>query len=78
MADVVKITRLATGKEVEVKVQNSTINAMDLKSLGLAVYDSGYVNTASCKSKITFIDGDKGWCAWSLYAVNTGNGDTHV
>ncbi len=56
-----------TGQEYEVPITDGTIKAADLGQIksddgvpGLAVYDPGFVNTASCRSAVTFIDGDEG------------------
>lgn len=49
-----------TGKKIEIPVQDDTIRATDLKPLGVTVYDPGFMNTASCISRISYIDGDKG------------------
>ncbi len=55
-----------TGKKYEVPIQNGAIKATDLYQIkvnedeGLVSYDPGFMNTASCQSKITYIDGDKG------------------
>ena len=38
-------------------------------SPGLAVYDPGFVNTASCRSAVTFIDGDKGILEYRGYPI---------
>ena len=53
-----------TGKEYEIPISDGTIRAADLGQIkvdddepGLATYDPGFVNTASCKSSVTFIDG---------------------
>src|SRR5688572_27493955 len=61
------ITDNRTGKEYELPVENGTIRAMDLRQIkvadddfGLMSYDPAFMFTASCKSRITFIDGDKG------------------
>src|SRR5688500_16710375 len=61
------ITDNRTGKEYELPVENGTIRAMDLRQIkvadddfGLMTYDPAFMNTAACKSRITFIDGDKG------------------
>jgi len=55
------------GSSYELPIQYNTINAMDLRQIktsdedfGLMTYDPAFMNTASCKSKITYIDGDKG------------------
>jgi citrate synthase len=67
MPDTLTITDNRTGKTYEVKVENDTIRAMDLRQIkvndgdfGLMPYDPGYTNTAACKSRVTYIDGDKG------------------
>jgi citrate synthase len=56
-----------TGKSYEVPVEHGTIRALDLRKIkvadddfGLMTYDPAFTNTASCKSRITYIDGDKG------------------
>ena len=61
------ITDNRTGKQYEVPIENDTIRAMDLRKIkvndddfGLMTYDPAFMNTASCKSSITFIDGDQG------------------
>ncbi|MCB0314995.1 MAG: citrate (Si)-synthase, partial [Calditrichaeota bacterium] len=54
------ITDHRTGKTYQVKIENDTINAMDLRQIkvkdddfGMMTYDPGFKNTASCKSNIT-------------------------
>ncbi|HEY4643255.1 MAG TPA: citrate synthase [Bacteroidota bacterium] len=56
-----------TGKEYPIPITNGTIKAVDLRQIkvspedfGLMSYDPAFMNTASCESRITFIDGDKG------------------
>ena len=65
--DSLTITDNRTGKQYELPIENETIKALDLRKIkvadddfGLMTYDPAFMNTASCKSKITFIDGDKG------------------
>jgi len=66
-----------TGASVEIPVQeNGTISAMSLRNIkiskddfGLMSYDPGYMNTACCTSKITFIDGDKGILQYRGYPI---------
>lgn len=65
--DTLTITDNRTGKSYEVAIEDNTIHAMDLRQIksseedfGLMTYDPAFTNTASCKSKITYIDGDKG------------------
>ena len=61
------ITDQRNDKTYEAPIENGTIRAMDLRKIktdpedfGLMTYDPAFMNTASCKSSITFIDGDKG------------------
>ncbi len=72
----VTVTDNRTGKTIEVPIQNGTIKALDLRVLktspedfGLMTYDPAFMNTASCKSKITFIDGDKGILEYRGYPI---------
>jgi citrate synthase len=74
--DTLTITDNRTGKTYEVPIQDGTIKAMDLRQIkvaaddfGLMTYDPGYMNTASCKSRITFIDGDKGILNYRGYPI---------
>jgi len=66
-ANSLTITDNRTGKQYEVGIQDETIKALDLRQIkvsdgdfGLMTYDPAFMNTASCKSRITFIDGDRG------------------
>src|SRR5260370_38784557 len=70
------ITDNRTGKQYEVPIENDTIRATDLRKIkvdendfGLMTYDPAFMNTASCKSKITFIDGDKGILRYRGYPI---------
>ena len=70
------ITDNRTGKQFEVPIENGTIKAMDLRQIkvgdddfGLMTYDPAFMNTASCKSRITFIDGDKGILEYRGYPI---------
>jgi citrate synthase len=65
-----------TGKEYELAITDGTIRAADLKQIavgdddpGLATYDPGFVNTASCRSSITYIDGDVGILEYRGYPI---------
>jgi citrate synthase len=60
----------------EIPIQNGTIRAMDLRQIksgpddfGLMTYDPAFMNTASCQSEITFIDGDKGILRYRGYPI---------
>jgi len=70
------ITDNRTSKTYTVPVENGTIRAMDLRQIktdpedfGLMTYDPAFMNTASCRSKITFIDGDKGILRYRGYPI---------
>src|ERR687897_640169 len=76
MADTLSITDNRTGKSYEIPITEGTIRATDLKKIttggedqGLATYDPAFMNTAACKSKITFIDGDKGILEYRGYPI---------
>jgi citrate synthase len=64
-----------TGKKYEVPVRNGAIKATDLFQIkvtddeGLVSYDPGFMNTASCQSKITYIDGDRGILRYRGYPI---------
>src|ERR1700755_3485651 len=65
-----------TGQEYDVPITDGTIKAADIGQIkagedapGLAVYDPGFVNTASCRSAVTFIDGDKGILEYRGYPI---------
>jgi citrate synthase len=70
------ITDNRTGKVYEIPIENDTIKASDLRQIkvnpddfGMMSYDPAFMNTASCKSKITFIDGDKGILRYRGYPI---------
>ncbi|HSR52170.1 MAG TPA: citrate synthase [Acidobacteriota bacterium] len=78
------ITDNRTGKEYEVPIRYGTypgygasINCIDLRKIkasdddfGLLAYDPGFTNTASCKSSITFVDGEKGILRYRGYPID--------
>jgi citrate synthase len=76
MADTLTITDNRTGQQFEVPITDGTIRAMDLRKIkasdddfGLMTYDPAFQNTASCRSSITFIDGDKGILEYRGYPI---------
>jgi citrate synthase len=77
MADEKTITVIddATGKQVKLPVLKSTAgpNAIDIrklyKELGYFTFDPGFMSTASCESRITFIDGNKGILLYRGYPI---------
>jgi len=71
------ITDNRTGKTYEVPITEDTIKAIDLKQIhavdgdfGLMTYDPAFMNTASCRSAITYIDGDAGILRYRGYPVD--------
>ena len=71
------ITDNRSGKQYEIGIENDTIKALDLRKIkvadddfGLMTYDPAFMNTASCKSRITFIDGDKGILEYRGYPID--------
>ena len=70
------ITDNRTGKSYEVPIAEGTIRATDLRKIktgaedfGLMTYDPAFMNTAACRSSITFIDGDKGILEYRGYPI---------
>jgi citrate synthase len=70
------VTDNRTGKVYQIPVEDDTIRALDLRQIkmdeddfGLMSYDPGYTNTASTKSTITYIDGDKGILRYRGYPI---------
>src|SRR5947208_16638836 len=74
--DSLSVTDNRTGKSYELPITDGTIRALDLREIktgtedfGLLSYDPAYLNTASCRSSITYIDGDKGILRYRGYDV---------
>lgn len=74
--DTLTVTDNRNGKQYEIPIKNDTIRAIDLRPLkvqasdfGMMSYDPAFTNTASCSSKITYIDGDKGILRYRGYAI---------
>jgi citrate synthase len=74
--DSLTITDNRTGKVYELPISEGTIKAPDLRQIktsdddfGLMTYDSAFLNTAACRSAITFIDGDKGILRYRGYPI---------
>jgi citrate synthase len=70
------ITDNRTGKRYELPVEHGTIRAIDLRQIkvdpddfGLMSYDPAFSNTASTRSTITFVDGDKGILRYRGYPI---------
>ncbi len=76
MPDTLTITDNRTGKTYEVEISHDTIRAIELRQIkveetdfGMMTYDPGYTNTASTKSTITYIDGEKGILEYRGYPI---------
>ena len=83
MADSLSITDSRTGEKYEVPIfagtfpdRGSAINASELRRIraseedfGLLAHDPGFLNTSSCRSRITFIDGDAGILRYRGYSI---------
>jgi citrate synthase len=74
--DTLTVTDNRTGKTYELEVTDGTVRAMDFRQMkvdeddfGLMTYDPAYTNTASTRSAITFIDGDKGILEYRGYPI---------
>lgn len=74
--DTLTIIDNRTGKKYQIPIEHGTIKAMDLRQIrasdddfGLMTYDPAFTNTASCKSEITYIDGDKGILNYRGYPI---------
>jgi citrate synthase len=74
--DTLTITDNRTGKTYEIPVEHDTIRAIDLRQIkvhdddfGMMSYDPAYLNTACCRSDITYIDGDKGILRYRGYPI---------
>jgi citrate synthase len=74
--DTLTVTDNRTGRIYEIPVVDGAISAMDLRGIkvsdtdfGLLSYDPGFKNTASCRSEVTFIDGDAGILRYRGYPI---------
>jgi citrate synthase len=76
MTDTLTIVDNRTGKKYDLPIHDGTIRAMDLRQIktgpedfGLMTYDPAFMNTANCRSAITYIDGDKGILLYRGYPI---------
>ncbi len=76
MPDTLTITDNRTGKTYEIPIKDGAVRAIDLRQIkvsdddfGLMSYDPAFMNTASCRSAITFIDGNKGILRYRGYPI---------
>src|SRR5437763_126918 len=70
------VTDNRTGQTYELEISDGTVKAMDLRQIktgdddfGLMAYDPAFTNTASCRSAITYIDGDNGVLEYRGYPI---------
>ena len=75
-SETLTVTDNRTGKSYELPINDGTVRAMDLRQIktgdddfGLMTYDPAYTNTASCRSSITYIDGDVGILEYRGYPL---------
>ncbi len=75
-SSVLQVTDSRTGRSYELPITDGAIRAIDLRQIkaseddfGLLSYDPAFLNTASCRSAITFIDGDKGILRYRGYPI---------
>jgi citrate synthase len=75
-AETLSVTDNRTGRRYEVPIEDGTVRAMAFRDVkvsdddfGLMSYDPAYTNTASCRSSITFIDGDRGILEYRGYPI---------
>ena len=76
MSESLTIVDNRTGKKYDLPIYDGTIRAMDLRQIrnapddfGLMTYDPAFLNTANCRSAITYIDGDKGVLLYRGYPI---------
>ncbi len=75
-SDTLTVTDNRTGQTFELPITDGTVRAMDFRQMkvdeddfGLMTYDPAFTNTASCRSAVTFIDGDAGILEYRGYPI---------
>ncbi len=69
MADTLTVIDNRTGKKLELPIEHGAIHAAELTRLGIVSYDPALLNTAACKSKISYIDGERGILRYRGYPI---------
>src|SRR5580765_4721011 len=69
MPDTITVTDNRTGAVHELPIEEGAIRATGLRALDLMSYDPAFLNTASVRSAITFIDGDEGILRYRGYPI---------
>jgi len=74
--DTLSVTDNRTGATYEIPISDGTVRAIDFRQIttggddfGLMVYDPAFTNTASCRSAVTYIDGDRGVLEYRGYPI---------
>ena len=74
--DSLTVTDNRTGSTYQIPIEHGAVHATDFRQIkqdeddfGLLVYDPAFLNTASCESRITYIDGDKGVLRYRGYPI---------
>jgi citrate synthase len=74
--DTLTVTDNRTGQTYEIEITDGTVRALDFRQMkvdeddfGLMTYDPAFMNTASCRSAVTYIDGDKGILEYRGYPI---------
>jgi citrate synthase len=74
--DTLSVTDNRTGAAYEIPISDGTVRAIDFRQMtagdgdfGLMVYDPAFTNTASCRSAVTYIDGDRGVLEYAGYPI---------
>ena len=75
-SETLTVTDNRTGKTYELPIEDNTIRGLDLRQIkvdedefGMLSYDPAFTNTASCRSSITFIDGEAGILEHRGYSI---------
>ena len=76
MAESITVTDNRTGRSYELPIEDGAVHAVEFRKMkvaeddfGLMVYDPGFLDTAACKSSITYIDGDRGILHYRCYSI---------
>ena len=74
--ETLSVTDNRTGTTYQIPIENGAVHATELRKIrsgpddfGLVSYDPGFLNTAACRSAITYIDGDKGILRYRGYPI---------
>src|SRR5437867_418246 len=69
MTDTLTVIDNRTGRRCELPIEDGAIRAAGLAPLGLVSYDPALSNTATCKSRISFTDGERGVLRYRGYPI---------